>query len=82
MIYTVSKDNLVIAHRMDKGFQPYKHYNKFGLTFDMDNTLALSNSYEKVAPKIIIKDKIPDIKPAHQHKNVYLVPSNNKLSLA
>ena len=57
-ILTVSKGCFIIAHKIDKGYQPFKHYNKFGLTFDLNNNLAFSNSHEKALPKRIVRDSL------------------------
>lgn len=61
------------------GFQPYKYYNKFGLSFDMDNTLAFSNADEKALSKNVIKEGALNIRVPRHHNNVYFTSGNTAL---
>ena len=41
-LVSASKDGYLMVHKLDQWYQPFKHVNKYGLTFDLDNTMAFS----------------------------------------
>ena len=52
-IISGSKDGYLMVHRFDQAYEPFKYVNKYGLTFDVDNTMAF-NFNVKICEYLVI----------------------------